>query len=490
MVALLLILLTVALYMIFISRESQHRLKELDRRASRIAQLIAAYGAEAMSNNPDRRFWLDYQNFADGFLAGDEQNLKKLELAYVAVNDSHSTLKVFSLNPVHLPPPKKDFQHAEGESTDEFFTRYRKTMQSELVGQTIPDLENIVTAQSRRKNNILRRVILNLESEGEELGTVAVVFSTVKVHREIANNRNQLLVTMLVFLVIGLVFSFVLASRLTAPIHPLVSSMLKVRGGDLDQKVTVTTSDEIGFMTSTFNFMVDGLRERDRIKDTFQRYVTQQVADKILSGKEQVQLTGEKREATIMFSDIRGFTSMSESLKPEQVVSLLNEYLSLMIDVIFRYEGTLDKFIGDGIMAIFGAPIAHSNDPERAVRTALEMQTNMNKLNQRREARGERPIYIGIGINSGEVVAGNIGSSKRMEYTCIGDHVNLAARVESQTTAGQVLISENTYVKVQHLVEVRELPPTRVKGKEQLVTLYEVLNIKKKSGSGQYQRSS
>jgi len=181
---------------------------------------------------------------------------------------------------------------------------------------------------------------------------------------------------------------------------------------------------------------------------------------------------------------------MSESLKPEQVVSLLNEYLSLMIDVIFRYEGTLDKFIGDGIMAIFGAPIAHSNDPERAVRTALEMQTNMNKLNQRREARGERPIYIGIGINSGEVVAGNIGSSKRMEYTCIGDHVNLAARVESQTTAGQVLISENTYVKVQHLVEVRELPPTRVKGKEQLVTLYEVLNIKKKSGSGQYQRSS
>ncbi|MDP7422858.1 MAG: adenylate/guanylate cyclase domain-containing protein, partial [bacterium] len=223
------------------------------------------------------------------------------------------------------------------------------------------------------------------------------------------------------------------------------------------------------------NYMVDGLRERDRIKDTFQRYVTRQVADEILSGREQVHLSGEKREVTILFSDIRGFTSMSETLRPEQVVSLLNEYLSLMIDVIFKYEGTLDKFIGDGIMALFGAPIVHDNDPERAVRTALEMQRKMSELNNRRTSRREQAIYIGIGINTGEVVAGNIGSSKRMEYTVIGDHVNVAARIESQTTGGQVLISENTYHKIRDKFSIRELPPTRVKGKEIPIKMYEVL---------------
>ncbi len=221
-------------------------------------------------------------------------------------------------------------------------------------------------------------------------------------------------------------------------------------------------------------------RKKKEIKSMFQRYVTQEVVNELIDNPEALALGGKRKEVTILFSDIRGFTSMSEKMKPEEVVHILNEYFSAMIEIIFKYEGTLDKFIGDAIMAVFGAPVAHPDDPQRALRTAVEMREELKKLQEKWKGEGRPAFDIGIGINTGEVVAGNIGSSERMDYTVIGDNVNLASRLESLNKEHQthILISEDTYQKVKDVAKVRPIEPVKVKGKEKEVMIYEVEGLK------------
>ena len=179
----------------------------------------------------------------------------------------------------------------------------------------------------------------------------------------------------------------------------------------------------------------------------------------------------------MLFCDVRGFTPMSERLSPEEVVLLLNDFYTLMIETTFKHDGTLDKFLGDAVMAIFGAPFAHPDHSLRAVRTALAMQEGIVELNERRQKEGKEPIAVGIGVSAGEAVAGTVGTADRMEYTVIGDSVNLAARLESSAKPGQILISQPTYAAVRDSVEVRPLGPIRVKGKEEEVDVYQVLGL-------------
>ncbi len=223
--------------------------------------------------------------------------------------------------------------------------------------------------------------------------------------------------------------------------------------------------------------IIDDVTENEIIKESFSRYVAHQVVERILNGTEKVCLNGVRKEVTVLFADIRGFTSLSERRDPEKVVFMLNKFFSLMVDVIFKYEGTLDKFIGDNIMAVFGAPVSRSNDTERAVFAALEMQEKIKIFNSNRQSKNEGPLEIGVGINTGEVVAGNIGSKKRMDYTVIGDVVNFADRVQSQSKAGEILISDSTYRKVRNKIAVKKLIPRYVKGKQKEVVLYRVLGV-------------
>ena len=220
------------------------------------------------------------------------------------------------------------------------------------------------------------------------------------------------------------------------------------------------------------------IRRYSSLKDMFSRYVAKQVVEKISSSDEQLTLHGEKRDVTVLFSDIRGFTTMTEQLEPTEVVSILNEYFSCMIDVIYQYEGTLDKFLGDGIMCLFGAPMEQSNHPVRAARTALAMQEALDIFNQKQRRQGQRILEVGIGINSGDAVVGNVGSEKRLEYTAIGDNVNLAARLQAIAQGGQILISESTYQAIKSQASVKKLPPVNVKGKAQQVQIYELQGMK------------
>jgi adenylate cyclase len=210
-------------------------------------------------------------------------------------------------------------------------------------------------------------------------------------------------------------------------------------------------------------------------RQALERFLSSSIVAKILANPDEVHLGGENQTATILFADIRGFTRMSEHMEPQRVVELLNEYFSEMTDLIFDNGGTLDKYLGDGIMALFGAPLAKPDDALRSVKTATEMQRALAQLNRQWEARSQQPLHIGIGINTGPVTAGNIGSAKRMDYTVIGDAVNLASRLCANAAGGQTLISESTFHLLNGRFPAQHLDPIRVKGKETPVDIYEVI---------------
>jgi class 3 adenylate cyclase len=213
------------------------------------------------------------------------------------------------------------------------------------------------------------------------------------------------------------------------------------------------------------------------LRHAFSRYVSHQLVDGILSKPEDIKLGGERRKVTILFGDIRGFTSMAESMKPEEVVDLLNTYLSALTDVVFKYEGTLDKYIGDCVMAVFGVPLTHYNDAERAVVAAIEMQQRVDEINAEREKEGRKWVEIGIGINTGYVISGNMGSVDRMDYTVIGDGVNIASRLEGLAGRRQILITREVYEEVKYLVNASFLETVTVKGREKPVDVFEVTDL-------------
>ncbi len=215
--------------------------------------------------------------------------------------------------------------------------------------------------------------------------------------------------------------------------------------------------------------------EKKFIKSIFGRHTSTEVVEDAL--RRGLKLGGEEKEVTILFSDIRNFTAMSEKLPPNEVVGLLNKYFAEMVEVISRNGGTLNKFLGDGILAIFGAPVSYGNDAERAVRTALEMMEKLVEINRTLVEKGKLALNIGVGINTGRVVVGNIGSTERMEYTVIGDAVNIASRLEAlnKELETNILISHSTYQQVKEVVQVKRLNPVRVKGKEKSIWVYEVI---------------
>ena len=217
-------------------------------------------------------------------------------------------------------------------------------------------------------------------------------------------------------------------------------------------------------------------REKKKIRGAFQYYLTPSVINEILKDPSRLKLGGEKKHLTVLFSDIRGFTTISERLSPEELVHLLNEYLTAMTNIVFKYEGLLDKYMGDAIMAVFGAPLPQEDHPARACRTALEMMGELKKL-QKKWADEGRPVFdIGIGVNSGDMVVGNMGSEMRFDYTVMGDSVNLGSRLEgiNKEYRTNVIISEYTYDRVKEEFFCRELDSVRVKGKELPVKIYEL----------------
>jgi adenylate cyclase len=276
---------------------------------------------------------------------------------------------------------------------------------------------------------------------------------------------------------ISIAVGWALASRMSRALTRVNNAMQKLEQQEYVKVDVLKTGDELEDLATGFNAMVDGLKERDKLRTTMGKYMTAAVVSHLMAGE--VELGGKSLEVTILFCDLRDFTTLSEKRSAQEIVGLLNEYFTEMVDCVMAEGGVVDKYIGDNIMAVFGAPVSRADDATHAVRAAIRMRAALAALNTRFATRGLPPLRFGIGLHTGEVVAGNIGSAKRMEYTVIGDAVNLASRLESKTKelVTDILISGETYALVKSEIDAEVSGEVHVKGREQAVTAYKVRGL-------------
>ena len=265
-----------------------------------------------------------------------------------------------------------------------------------------------------------------------------------------------------------------IARGVSQPVQQLAAYTKHVATGDYTQRIELPREDELGQLATAFNQMTAGLAERDKVRDLLGKVVSPEIATQLLySG---VQLGGEEREVTILFSDLRDFTTMSEKMAPTEMLALLNRYLDRMSTIIEKHGGVIDKYIGDAIMALFGAPVTDPGAPGKAIAAAREMAQALDTLNRELVAEGRPVLAFGIGINTARVVAGNMGSKTRLNYTVIGDGVNLASRLESLTKdpayATPIIVSDATLRAMKNPPPARELGEVKVKGKTEAVKIF------------------
>ena len=441
LVIIALVFLTVSLVSAFLIRQEQQTLTaEMTKRGLTIAENLSA-GAKS------------------SLLASDELTLNVLvkdamkdpDVAYVAIADENGTVLAHSdVGEIGKPIARPAGLETLGSAP--LVRTYTTKPKGEVIDFAMP-----------------------LVFSDTPVGALYLGFSKQTITNALAHAFWRAVIITGAMVVVGVLGAIGLSNLLSRPIFRLVHGTRAIAEGDFNVALPVTSRDELGVLTESFNQMARSLREKEMIKHAFTRYVAREVVEEILKDPEHLVLTGERREATVLFCDIRGFTPLSERMSPEDVVLLLNEFYTLMIETVFKHDGTLDKFLGDAVMAVFGAPIAHPDHAVRAVRTAIAMQEGISVLNAARAKQGKERIQVGIGVSVGEVVAGTVGSGERMEYTVIGDSVNLASRLESNAKPGRILISGRTYDKVRDLVEVVPLGPIKVKGKEEQVEVFELV---------------
>ena len=280
---------------------------------------------------------------------------------------------------------------------------------------------------------------------------------------------------------VGVLSGIYFAGAISRPISRLRDGVRQVGEGDFAVAVPERGVREVADLAHSFNELGQQLTEymakRDFIRDTFGRYVTQEVVTKLLESEGALDMGGDIREVSLIMSDLRGFTAIIAEMEPEEVITFLNRYLSRMIEILLDHQAVIDEILGDGILAFFGAPEPREDHPARAVACALSMQAAMDEINAENEADGLPRLAMGIGVNTGSVVVGNIGSERRTKYSVVGSDVNFASRMEGFALVGQVLISASTYSRVRDLVEVANVLEVEMKGVPGRATLYDVRSI-------------
>jgi adenylate cyclase len=313
-------------------------------------------------------------------------------------------------------------------------------------------------------------------SQGKYVATLGVNLSAEFVLRSLEHLKRIVFSILAFSLVAGLIASAFLSTFITNSLKQICAAVSDIGRGHLKTRISMQTDDEFGALAKAVNDMAQKLEEHQRLKSNFTRYVSQHVLEKILSSEEAFSLKGERKKITVLFSDIREFTRLSEELAAEEVVSLLNEYLERMLNVVFANHATLDKFIGDGLMLEFGAPLTDPLQERHALKTAVEMQLALKALNQEWKKRGRPQLEMGIGINTGLAVVGNIGSEKRVDYTAIGDTVNVASRLEKATKEFRVsiLVSEKTFEQTSGAYPAKKIGALSLPGHDTPIIAYAI----------------
>lgn len=424
--------------------------------AANVAQL------HELPNPPSRQTLQDYaERLVSQEITGKAYSVR---IVFLAILDERGHISAFATNP-----------------------RERETLNSPALGYREGDMSSAeslvrmaVSGQLDRQHDLLTVIAKRREGHMER-PTVVMASRRSRAQRPLDEVRSRSVFLTLVFVLLGIAAAIHFAGTITDPLERLARAMRRVQRGDLDVGFVPSGNDEIEELGRAFNEMVDGLRVKQLLDRAFSAYVSRQVADRILAQREIV-FSPTRRKVTVMFADITGFTPLAERLGPEQVFEMLNQYFELMIQIVFRHDGMLDKYMGDSIMAVWGAFGEEQDDALRAVIAAVEMKQAIRDLNQRRMAEGKDPIETGIGINTGEVTAGSLGALggelKRMEYAVVGDSVNLAQRIESHTASTGILISESTYQEVREHVVTHALPPLSLKGKSVRVPVYLVMGLR------------
>jgi len=318
---------------------------------------------------------------------------------------------------------------------------------------------------------------LPIRFQEKELGEVHVGFSIDFIERLIHKAQLTIIVITLFIIIFGCCIAVFLGFHFSRPISNLVQATQEIGSGNYRHKIILDRNDELGNLATAFNRMGDELWENSLMQKSFGKYIGSEVLEMIMANPESLWLKGHRSEATIVFTDIRGFSLYSEVKEPEEIVEKLNQYFEIATRTIRYHGGYVDKFIGDAVLGVFGVPVYKENHVIRAVMAALDMQKaffekgkNGNDLLQ----------SVGIGINSGVVVSGNIGSQDRMEYTVIGNSVNLAAHLYRLASPGEIIISKSVYTNIKALIEVEPLPPQYIKGKSEPVETFKLLGIQEK----------
>jgi len=308
----------------------------------------------------------------------------------------------------------------------------------------------------------------------KNIGTVQVGISIDFIQHQIHKESIFILTLSVLIVILGIAIAVMLGFSFSRPISELVHATQEIGKGNFLYKINVARKDEFGDLALALTYMSKELWKKLITQQSFGRYVSPKVLDLILSNPEVHWLKGTRLEATVLFADIRNFTSYSETREPESIVENLNEYFSIVTSHILENGGYVDKFIGDAVMGVFCIPVPQTDHAERAVRAAIAIQKDLRK---RTGDKNELLSRIGIGINSGVLVSGNLGSDTKMEYTVIGDNVNIASRLASLAGQGEIIISSQTFELTKDLISQKPLPPQRVKGKSEPIEIFQVLGM-------------
>ena len=310
-----------------------------------------------------------------------------------------------------------------------------------------------------------------------QVGSVVVTLSASQMDQAATRARDAIVYATLAMTVLASLLAYWLSRRLSLPIHHLMKATQAIDRGDLATRIDQQRNDEIGYLFEGFNNMAAGLLRKSQVEQVFSRYVSKNVADKVLANLDEIRLVDRPIEATVLFADITGFTAMSEKLEPSQVSELLNEYFSYISRACSLYGGVVDKFIGDCAMLAFGVLDEDSDHSFNAVSCAVLIQQLAEHLNEQRRANGRPEVHFRIGINSGAMLAGNLGSDERMEYTVVGDAVNLASRLCSEARPDQIIIREQLFSMLQPRVIAQSERIIPIRGKSAPVEIYSVQDI-------------
>lgn len=314
------------------------------------------------------------------------------------------------------------------------------------------------------------------DSQGKYVGSIGVDINA----RVVSQFLNQLFFFTLPALILSLTAALILASflanRASKALVSLILAAQEYEKGNLDYRVLPCQEIEFNMVATEINLMAEGLQEKERIKSGFARYVSQHVLEKILKETKSTSFQGEKRKITVFFSAIRNFAKITETAPPEELVSVLNEYFNLMLGIVFKRNGMFDKFTQEGLMLEFGIPLPDPDQERNAVLTAIEMQRSLEPVRNQWKLKGKPTIEMTVGIHTGDAIVGNIGSAERMEFTAIGDTVNVAARLESIATEKNfgILVSESTFKALNNEFPSQDLGPVALRGKDEQIHVYAI----------------